>query len=66
MTACMMGHCEVVSFQRRSVSSWGSSMIFARPMSASELVVWALEDVGPRALGFRDSLYQTTAPGALH
>jgi hypothetical protein len=28
--------------------------------------VWAIEDVGPRALDFRDSIYQTTSSGALH
>ncbi len=40
--------------------------LFAKPMSASALAVWAIDDVGPRALDFRDSLYQGTSPGALH
>jgi len=40
--------------------------LFAKPMPARELAVWAIEDVGPRALDFRDSLYQGTSPGALH
>ena len=40
--------------------------LFARPMTARALSCWAMEDVGPRALEFRDSLYSTTAAGALH
>jgi diguanylate cyclase (GGDEF)-like protein len=40
--------------------------LFAKPMPAKALAVWAIEDVGPRALDFRDSLYQATTPGALH
>jgi diguanylate cyclase (GGDEF)-like protein len=40
--------------------------LFAKPMPAKDLAVWAIEDVGPRALDFRDSLYQGTTPGALH
>jgi diguanylate cyclase (GGDEF)-like protein len=40
--------------------------LFARPMSARALSNWAMEDVGPRALEFRDSLYRPTAAGALH
>jgi diguanylate cyclase (GGDEF)-like protein len=40
--------------------------LFARPMPAKALALWAIDDVGPRALDFRDSLYQTTSPGALH
>ena len=40
--------------------------LFARPMSARALSSWAMEDVGPRALEFRDSLYRATAAGALH
>jgi len=40
--------------------------LFAKPMPAKALAVWAIEDVGPRALDFRDSLYQITSPGALH
>jgi hypothetical protein len=35
-------------------------------MSARALSNWAMEDVGPRALEFRDSLYRSTAAGALH
>ena len=35
--------------------------LFARPMSARALSRWAMEDVGPRALEFRDSLYRPTA-----
>jgi diguanylate cyclase (GGDEF)-like protein len=40
--------------------------LFARPMPASALGLWATDDVGPRALDFRDSIYQITSPGALH
>jgi diguanylate cyclase (GGDEF)-like protein len=40
--------------------------LFAKPMPANELALWAIDDVGPRALDFRDSLYQPTSPGALH
>jgi len=40
--------------------------LFAKPMTAKALAVWAIEDVGPRALDFRDSLYQATSSGALH
>ncbi len=40
--------------------------LFAKPMPASALAVWAMDDVGPRALDLRDSLYQGTSPGALH
>ncbi len=40
--------------------------LFARPMSARALALWAMEDVGPGALEFRDSLYRPTAAGALH
>ena len=35
-------------------------------MTAQALSSWAMEDVGPRALEFRDSLYSATAAGALH
>jgi diguanylate cyclase (GGDEF)-like protein len=40
--------------------------LFAKPMPADALALWAIDDVGPRALDFRDSLYQGTSPGALH
>jgi diguanylate cyclase (GGDEF)-like protein len=40
--------------------------LFARPMTAQALSSWAMEDLGPRALEFRDSLYRPTAAGALH
>jgi EAL domain-containing protein (putative c-di-GMP-specific phosphodiesterase class I) len=40
--------------------------LFARPMTARALSSWAMEDLGPRALEFRDSLYSATAAGALH
>ena len=40
--------------------------LFARPMSALALSSWAMQDIGPRAMDFRDSLYRVTAAGALH
>ncbi len=40
--------------------------LFAKPMSAKALAVWALDDVGPRSLAFRASLYKDTMPFALH
>jgi diguanylate cyclase len=40
--------------------------LFARSMTARALSNWAMEDVGPRALEFGDSLYRPTAAGALH
>jgi diguanylate cyclase len=40
--------------------------LFAKPMSAKALALWAMNDVGPRALEFRDSLFAETLPTALH
>ncbi len=40
--------------------------LFAKPMSARALALWAAGEVGPRALAFRDSLFAETAPAALH
>ena len=34
--------------------------LFAKPMSAKALAVWAMDDVGPRSLAFRASLYKDT------
>ena len=31
--------------------------LFAKPMSARALALWAMDDVGPRAMNFRDSLF---------
>jgi diguanylate cyclase len=36
--------------------------LFAKPMSAAALTIWAHGDQGPSALGFRDSLFRETAP----
>jgi len=36
--------------------------LFAKPMSAKALAVWAMDDVGPRTMSFRDSLFEVTAP----
>ena len=40
--------------------------LFAKPMSAKALALWAMSDVGPRALDFRDSLFAETLPAAIH
>ena len=36
--------------------------LFAKPMSAKALALWAMADLGPNALAFRDSLFAETAP----
>jgi sensor c-di-GMP phosphodiesterase-like protein len=36
--------------------------LFARPMSAKALGLWAMNDVGPGAIGFRHSLFEETNP----
>ena len=36
--------------------------LFAKPMSASALALWAMNDEGPRALDFRPSLFGDTLP----
>ena len=38
--------------------------LFAKPMSAKALALWAMEDVGPRAMNFRSSLFKETSPAA--
>jgi EAL domain-containing protein (putative c-di-GMP-specific phosphodiesterase class I) len=40
--------------------------LFAKPMSAQALLLWAMNDDGPRPMEFRDSLFQMTQPVALH
>ena len=40
--------------------------LFAKPMSAKALALWAMEDVGPRSLAFRASLFKDTMPLAMH
>jgi EAL domain-containing protein (putative c-di-GMP-specific phosphodiesterase class I) len=36
--------------------------LFAKPMSAKALALWAMADEGPSALAFRPSLFEETAP----
>ncbi len=36
--------------------------LFAKPMSAKALALWAMDDVGPRTMNFRDSLFKATRP----
>jgi len=38
--------------------------LFAKPMSAKALALWAMEDIGPRALNFRASLFKETSPAS--
>jgi diguanylate cyclase len=40
--------------------------LFAKPMSANALLLWAMNDDGPRPIEFRDSLFQMTQPVAFH
>jgi diguanylate cyclase (GGDEF)-like protein len=40
--------------------------LFAKPMSAKALALWAMQDEGPRSMEFRQSLFQETLPTALH
>jgi diguanylate cyclase len=40
--------------------------LFAKPMSAKALGLWAINDVGPRTLAFRKSLFKETLPTAIH
>jgi diguanylate cyclase len=40
--------------------------LFAKPMSAKALGVWAMTNDGPAPLKFRDSLFQETAPAPMH
>ena len=35
--------------------------LFAKPMSAKALALWAMDDVGPRSIQFRESLFKSTA-----
>jgi diguanylate cyclase (GGDEF)-like protein len=39
--------------------------LFAKPMSAKALALWAMDDVGPRAIDFRASLFSETLPAEL-
>ena len=39
--------------------------LFAKPMAAKALALWAINDVGPRSLVFRPSLFQATSNAAL-
>jgi diguanylate cyclase len=39
--------------------------LFAKPMSAKALTLWAMTDDGPRSIQFRESLFQETQSVAL-
>jgi EAL domain-containing protein (putative c-di-GMP-specific phosphodiesterase class I) len=39
--------------------------LFAKPMSAKALTLWALSDEGPRSMQFRESLFRETQAIAL-
>ena len=40
--------------------------LFARPMSARALALWAMEGAGPRPMEFSASLFHETQPGSMH
>jgi EAL domain-containing protein (putative c-di-GMP-specific phosphodiesterase class I) len=40
--------------------------LYAKPMSAKALALWAMDDLGPRSIEFRASLFQETLPTPLH
>ena len=40
--------------------------LFAKPMSGKAMALWAMNDVGPRSLAFRASLFKDTAPIIVH
>ncbi len=40
--------------------------LFAKPMTAKSLAIWAMDDIGPRTLNWRDSLFRETSPAALN
>jgi diguanylate cyclase (GGDEF)-like protein len=50
--------------QERMLREFGCDQLqgylFAKPMAAKALAVWAMEDVGPRAMTFRESLFKET------
>jgi EAL domain-containing protein (putative c-di-GMP-specific phosphodiesterase class I) len=39
--------------------------LFAKPMSAKALTLWAMVDEGPRSMQFRESLFQETQAAML-
>ncbi|MBX9716372.1 MAG: EAL domain-containing protein [Burkholderiaceae bacterium] len=39
--------------------------LFAKPMSAKALALWAMDDVGPRTMNFRSSLFKETCAAEL-
>ncbi len=39
--------------------------LFAKPMSAKSLALWAMDDVGPRTMNFRSSLFKETQAAEL-
>ena len=40
--------------------------LYAKPMSARALALWAVNDDGPRSIDFRASLFQETQPTSIH
>ncbi len=40
--------------------------LFAKPMSARSLALWAMNDIGPKDIDFRESLYGDTRMAELH
>jgi len=56
--------------QNQILSSLGchqlQGYLFAKPMSAEALTLWAINDKGPRSIMFRPSLFQATAQAPIH
>lgn len=52
--------------QNRILREYGCDQLqgylFAKPMSAKALALWAMHDVGPRTMNFRSSLFRETTP----
>jgi len=52
--------------QNRILRSFGCDQLqgylFAKPMTATSLSLWAMNEVGPRDMHFRDSLFRDTVP----
>jgi diguanylate cyclase len=56
--------------QARVLCSMGcdelQGFLYAKPMSAKALALWAMSDDGPRTMAFRNSLFKETLPAPVH
>jgi diguanylate cyclase len=52
--------------QNRILRGFGCDLLqgylFAKPMAARALSAWAMNEIGPRSIEFRDSLFKDTMP----